>query len=848
MPHRTTDHSMLSEVSHLSLIFALLTVLLGASPNSLARAEAASDVTALGKFSDSASEHENIYARRFESTARYRVIPHPINRSAAIVGLPPRPSAEMSLRPTFSIELGTGIYEEISALSLQSSGDVWGSTLTIGGADRDSYCVDGLPSGAWIGHVAWSPNGNWLSFVLREGSDISLWVVPSTGGMAFSLSNRQVNLVVRGQATDVLIGYDSLIENRVPYAWAADESAIYFSPRSRRTAIPPADWVLLNKTRRSHTLSIPGRITSDFEKSNPGDAERIRTLTSRLAFSEELVRVPIEGESEEQWFELPNRITQIVPRLSDDTVTVVTRSDAGSDESLILVKFESEAVIDSLPFDPVAIPQPFNGQFIPAIGQIDAALYQYDRQNSRCVKVIRVGSKGSLGKRPNELCLSNGVLRYIDAGRSILAVDNENTVYMISKETLEILGRVRTSIDSSKEIILATNRSPSCRLRSALLAASRPVFSLERLMHESQSGEFVSEDELIELDFGTESLRSMGPLAEYVKDGKVAGYANCSGEAVVFAISKDSPVNYSTLDIENTSVHKVTSFQDVMPEFVDWQRINIDFERSDGVPMSVVVVLPNEKAKTIDGKYPALIWQYPMWQKDEESWRSYRDARPVASRHRDIVRGTYQRPILNDDPSTILSYLIALEGYAVVFMPDFPLIGVDGNSEYGSFRYQAKKSAEAWVDAITSTGVIDKDRIAIGGHSRGGGFAAQFLADTDLFSAGVSVAGSGSFMYKPTGFQFETRTYWEYPYAYTSNSVILSANRIDEPLLLLHGELDSYPSHIDSKNLNEAIVALGGESRFVVYPNENHQPKYSESVVDMLQEISDWLAVHTIPK
>ena len=46
--------------------------------------------------------------------------------------------------------------------------------------------------------------------------------------------------------------------------------------------------------------------------------------------------------------------------------------------------------------------------------------------------------------------------------------------------------------------------------------------------------------------------------------------------------------------------------------------------------------------------------------------------------------------------------------------------------------------AEAAVDEVVRLGVADRNRIAIGGHSYGAFMAANLLAHTNLFRAGIA--------------------------------------------------------------------------------------------------------------
>ena len=100
-------------------------------------------------------------------------------------------------------------------------------------------------------------------------------------------------------------------------------------------------------------------------------------------------------------------------------------------------------------------------------------------------------------------------------------------------------------------------------------------------------------------------------------------------------------------------------------------------------------------------------------------------------------------------------------------------------------------SAEAAVDFVCdSLGIGDRDRIGVGGHSYGGFMTANLLVHTDLFRTGIARSGAYNRTLTPFGFQSEQRNYWEATEVYTEMSPFTYANRMNEPILLIHGEAD----------------------------------------------------------
>jgi dipeptidyl aminopeptidase/acylaminoacyl peptidase len=123
---------------------------------------------------------------------------------------------------------------------------------------------------------------------------------------------------------------------------------------------------------------------------------------------------------------------------------------------------------------------------------------------------------------------------------------------------------------------------------------------------------------------------------------------------------------------------------------------------------------------------------------------------------------------------------------------------------------------------------------------------ANLLAHTDLFRAGIARSGAYNRTLTPFGYQSERRTLWEAPETYAKVSPLLHADRIDEPLLLVHGEQDdnsgTFP--LQSQRLFAAIRGTGGVARLVLLPNEAHSYTARESLLHLLAEEIDWLDTH----
>jgi len=117
-------------------------------------------------------------------------------------------------------------------------------------------------------------------------------------------------------------------------------------------------------------------------------------------------------------------------------------------------------------------------------------------------------------------------------------------------------------------------------------------------------------------------------------------------------------------------------------------------------------------------------------------------------------------------------------------------------------------------------GVTDPERIGVIGHSHGALMTANLLAHSDLFRAGIARSGSHNKSLTALGFQNERRTLWEARDTYIQVSPLFFANKIKQPILLIHGEADANPGTIplQSERLYEAIRGTGGTVRLVMLP------------------------------
>ncbi|MEO1634964.1 MAG: prolyl oligopeptidase family serine peptidase [Cyanobacteria bacterium J06631_9] len=296
-------------------------------------------------------------------------------------------------------------------------------------------------------------------------------------------------------------------------------------------------------------------------------------------------------------------------------------------------------------------------------------------------------------------------------------------------------------------------------------------------------------------------------------------------QLIIRTQSKTEPGNY-WLHKPGESATVLTNFQDPLPWYKDVHKEIVRYQRSDGLTLSGTLYLPPNHDLEKDGPLPTLLWVYPEEHKSRETASQVTRA-----------ENTFGRPGRSS------AMFLLTQGYALLSGASMPIIGEDEAEPNDTYIEQLIDSAEAAVDYLVERGVSVRDRMAIGGHSYGAFTTANLLAHTDLFCAGIARSGAYNRSLTPFGFQGEQRNYWDATDTYNRMSPFTNADKINHPLLLIHGAADNnsgtYP--IQTERLYEAMKGLGGTARYVSLPYEEHGYRSREAVGHVLWEIVQWI-------
>ncbi len=267
---------------------------------------------------------------------------------------------------------------------------------------------------------------------------------------------------------------------------------------------------------------------------------------------------------------------------------------------------------------------------------------------------------------------------------------------------------------------------------------------------------------------------------------------------------------------------QITDFKDPSPLLRGIKKQLVRYKRADGVDLSFTLYTPpGYKPGT---PLPTLVWAYPQ---------EFTDTSTAGQ-----VSGSTNR---FTQMGGISHLFFVLQGYAVLDDATMPIVG-NPETVNDTFIKQVVDSAQSAIDKGVEMGVVDRDRVGVGGHSYGAFMTANLLAHSDIFRAGIARSGAYNRTLTPFGFQSERRSFWEAPELYSKVSPFFYANKINEPILLMHGEADNnqgtYP--IQSERLYAAISGTGGTARLVMLPLESHGYSAKESVEHTLYEMVQW--------
>ena len=195
------------------------------------------------------------------------------------------------------------------------------------------------------------------------------------------------------------------------------------------------------------------------------------------------------------------------------------------------------------------------------------------------------------------------------------------------------------------------------------------------------------------------------------------------------------------------------------------------------------------------------------------------------------------------------------EGFAL-FAPNFR--GSDGYgrdfaranyADWGGGDYQ---DVITGVDHLVEQGIVDPDRMVVGGWSYGGYMTSWVITQTDRFKAAMNGCGVTSLvsMYGQTDIPTFMRLYFrDAPprelELYRRHSPMSYVHQAKTPTLILHGAEDKRVPLPQAEEFYAALKAVGVEVEFVKYPREGHGIGEPRHWMDVLKRQLAWFKKYT---
>jgi dipeptidyl aminopeptidase/acylaminoacyl peptidase len=762
-------------------------------------------------------------ARLLEAPSSPQVSFSPDRRMIALLTRPELPGIEEVSRPELRL---AGL--RIDPNNFGPSRSAYYNGLSIRSLNsKEERAVSGLPEPLLMNGLSWSPDGKQIAFLQNEADAIQLWVIDVAKAEARLLSDRKLNAVL-GNA----------------YSWLTDSKGLVVSVRPlKQDDLPKASRVPLGPVVEENLgKKAPSRTYQDLLK-NPHD----EAVFSHYA-SAELLVLGLDGRSTDVletalWmsFEVsPNQQYLLASKLVLPFSYLVPYYRFTTEVQLYSLHGDSVLRLANKPLGEY-IPSTFNAVERGPRGHSwrpDAPASVY------WVEALDEGNpKNEVPHRDKLMLLEapfNGEARELlrTELRYSFTMWGDDYAWVRSSWTRSRKEHIHELIPSKYGIVKLI------RDRSYEDAYSDPGRPLMRMNENGRSVIWQHQGQLYLAGQGASEAGDMPFLDSYdVKTGKTKRIWRCEApyyESVVslvdpslgtFITSRESQTenpNYFLRGFTHKNSRAITSFTHPFPQLKDIQKQQLRYQRADGIEMTADLYLPAGYDSS-KGPLPAFVWAYPREYKSRDA------AGQVKGSSYRFTRISWGSPVF-----------WVLRGYAVFDNASMPIVGEQDQEPNDTYVQQLVANAEAIINYGSSLGVLDRERVAVGGHSYGAFMTANLLAHTQLFKAGIARSGAYNRTLTPFGFQAEERTYWQAPEVYYQMSPFSFADKIKTPLLIIHGEADNnsgtFP--IQSERLYQAIKGHGGTVRYVVLPHESHGYRANESVMHMLWEMDRWLEAY----
>ncbi|MBN1348951.1 S9 family peptidase [candidate division KSB1 bacterium] len=324
---------------------------------------------------------------------------------------------------------------------------------------------------------------------------------------------------------------------------------------------------------------------------------------------------------------------------------------------------------------------------------------------------------------------------------------------------------------------------------------------------------------IYQIDISSEEIKQLSPA----NDPYNAGFSMAAdGERFCYLSENGTSLPEIMLcEIENEKITQLTRFSDSLKVYRLGRQRVFRWENPSGIELDGILITPPDYNEAL--RYPFILALH---------------GGPY---------GRFKNQFLHSDPLQVISqagYVIfgpnphGSEGYGYAF----------GKSIQHDLGGQDYRDIMSGVEKLIELGIVDSTRMGLMGGSYGGYLVNWIIGHTQRFKAAVSMYGIFSMITDWSNSRFSRWQndylggyYWENPDAYRRHSPATYLMNIETPVLLLHGELDQVTSVCNSREMYQALQALGKPVEFVVYPREGHgifsEPNHQ---IDKLERVLSW--------
>jgi dipeptidyl aminopeptidase/acylaminoacyl peptidase len=200
---------------------------------------------------------------------------------------------------------------------------------------------------------------------------------------------------------------------------------------------------------------------------------------------------------------------------------------------------------------------------------------------------------------------------------------------------------------------------------------------------------------------------------------------------------------------------------------------------------------------------------------------------------------------------TDLAQLFAANGYVVLYPNPRGSTGYGQNFCKAIFADWGNKDFQddmAMVDYAIAQGLVDPDKLGVGGWSYGGISTDFIIGQTTRFKAAISGAGSAEYI-SMYGHDQYTKDYetelgrpWENHAGWDRLAPFWKVANITTPALFMGGDIDWNVPILGGEHMYQALKSLNRETELVVYPGEYHGFKTPTHLKDREERYLAWYA------